>query len=662
MNDRERLLELRAQLHEHGRLYYTQDAPVISDYEYDMLMQELKAIEAAHPDWITADSPTQRIGGEPLEGFSEFRHEVPLESLNDVFDLDEVRAFDKRIRAAVDGDAVTYAVERKIDGLSVALVYENGVFVQGATRGNGTVGEDVTANLRTVRSIPLVLRDAPARLVVRGEVYMRKDSFEELNRRREEAGESLFANPRNAAAGSLRQLDPRIAAERRLDIFCFNIQSVEGVAFATHAETLDYLRSLGLPVSPTYEVYSDIEDVCRRIEELGADRDAQNYGIDGAVIKVNELNLRARLGSAAKYPRWACAYKYPPEEKQTKLLDITITVGRTGVLTPNAVLEPVQLAGTTVSRASLHNADYIAAKDVRIGDTVIVRKAGDIIPEIVGNVPSLRPDDAVPYVMPDRCPECGSPVFRDEEGAALRCTGVNCPAQLVRRLVHFCSRVAMDIEGCGPAVLESLIEAGLVSDTADLYRLTPEQIEVLDRMGKKSAENLCRSIGESKSRGLARLLYAFGIRQVGKAAADTLAARFGSMKALLEADAETLTAIPDIGGITADYILQWRANPDTQAILDRLSAVGVVMEAPVAEATSDALAGLTFVLTGTLSGFTRSEAGEEIVRRGGKVSGSVSKKTSYVVAGEEAGSKLTKAESLGVKILNEDEFRALLGM
>jgi len=662
MNDRERLQQLRAQLHEHGRLYYTQDAPTISDYEYDMLMQELKALETAHPDWITPDSPTQRVGGEPLTTFAEFRHEVPLESLNDVFDLDEVRAFDKRVRAAVDGESVSYVVERKIDGLSVALVYENGIFVQGATRGNGIVGEDVTANLRTVRSIPLVLRDAPARLIVRGEVYMRKDSFEELNRRRDKSGESLFANPRNAAAGSLRQLDPRIAAERTLDIICFNVQSVQGAEFSTHAESLDFLRGLGLPVSPTYEVYTDIEDVCRRIGELGDDRAAQPFGIDGAVIKVNELALRARLGSAAKYPRWACAYKYPPEEKQTKLLDITITVGRTGVLTPNAVLEPVQLAGTTVSRASLHNADYIASKDVRIGDTVIVRKAGDIIPEIVGSVPALRPEDAVPYQMPDVCPDCGAPVFRDEEEAALRCTGANCPAQLLRRLTHFCSRDAMDIEGCGPAVLDSLIDADLVKSPADLYKLMPEQVATLERMGKKSAENLCRSIEESKSRGLARLLYAFGIRQVGKAAAETLASRFGSMDALLTADAETLTAIPDIGGITADYILQWRAGEETTALLAQLAEAGVCMDAPVVQAASEELAGLTFVLTGTLSGFTRSEAGEEIVRRGGKVSGSVSKKTSYVVAGEEAGSKLAKAESLGVKVLNEEEFRTLLGL
>ena len=644
------ILQLREQLNEYARLYYDLDAPAVSDYEYDMLMNRLKALEAEHPELVTPDSPTQRVGGHVLEQFEPVRHPVPLMSLTDVFSLDEVRAFDRRIRESVE--APRYVLEWKIDGLSVALEYIDGVFVRGATRGDGVTGEDVTQNLRTVRSIPLQIPDAPHRVIVRGEVYMSRPRFAKLNVVREARGESLFANPRNAAAGSLRQLDPKIAAERGLDIFVFNLQLMEGGPELTgHAQTLEWLAAHGFTVSPDYRIYDDIESVCARIDEMEALRDGLGFGTDGAVVKVDSLADRERLGNTAKAPKWAVAYKYPPEEAKTRLLDITVTVGRTGVLTPNAVLEPVRLAGTTVSRASLHNLDWIRERDLRVGDLVTVRKAGEIIPEIVSADPSSRPEGALPFQMPE--------VERDEDMAAIRCTGADCPTQLLRRLVHFCSRDAMDIEGCGPAVLQSLIDENLVRDPADLYTLDTEKVASLPRMGEKSAENLLRAVEASRSRGMARLLYAFGIRQVGSAAADTLAVRFGSLEELMEADEETLTAIPDIGGTTAAYIRAWATEDAARDLVARLKALGVDT-ASHSEPVSDKLAGMTFVLTGTLSKYTRSQASQLITSLGGKVAGSVSKKTTYVVAGEDAGSKLAKAEALGVPVLDEDGLESLI--
>ncbi|MEA4822755.1 MAG: NAD-dependent DNA ligase LigA [Clostridiaceae bacterium] len=660
MNDiKNEIHSLRRKIDEYARLYYDLDSPSISDAEYDAQMNKLRELEAAYPELITPDSPTQRVGGHVLGQFEPVRHAVPLMSLNDVFSIDEVRAFDRRVHETVP--QVRYVVEWKIDGLSVALEYVDGVLVRGATRGDGVTGEDVTQNLRTVRTIPLTIPDAPHRLIVRGEIYMSRPRFAALNARRETAGESVFANPRNAAAGSLRQLDPKIAAERGLDIFIFNLQLVEGAAqpFLSHAETLTWLRDKGFTVSPDYRVYDDIESVCTRIEEMETLRDALPFGTDGAVVKVDSIAARGALGETAKAPKWAVAYKYPPEEAQTRLRGIIITVGRTGVLTPNAVLDPVRLAGTTVSRASLHNLDWITERDLRVGDLVTVRKAGEIIPEIVSAELSARPEGTEPFRMPEVCPVCGAKVERDEDMAATRCTGADCPAQLLRRLVHFCSRDAMDIEGCGPALLQALIDGGFVRDPADLYTLDAQRVANLNRMGNKSAENLMRAIENSKSRGMARLLYAFGIRQVGSAAADTLASHFPDLDSLMQADKQSLTAVPDIGETTAAYITAWAAEDAAKMLVERLKTLGVDTVSRVTK-LSDKLLGLTFVLTGTLSHYTRAEATAEITSRGGKVSGSVSKKTSYVVAGEDAGSKLEKAESLGVTVLSEDDFTTLL--
>lgn len=657
MDAKERAAHLRERLSYYAKLYYEKDAPEISDYEYDLLMQELRRIESEHPELITPDSPTMRVGGAPVEGFEQYRHDVPLQSLNDVFSFEEVEAFDRRVRETIEDPA--YVVELKIDGLSVALEYQDGQFVRGATRGNGEVGEDVTLNLRTVRSIPLTLENVPGRLVVRGEVFMDHHALEVLNERREEEGQPLFANCRNAAAGSLRQLDSRITASRALDIFCFNVQSATDVSFTSHRESLDWLKAHGFKVSPTYQIFHDIADVCKEIRRLGELRGELSFDIDGAVVKVDSLADRERLGATTKAPRWAVAYKYPPEEKATLLRDIVVSVGRTGTLTPNAVLEPVRVSGSLVSRASLHNEAYIKEKDIRIGDTVIIRKAGDIIPEIVCAVPELRPENAVPYVMPERCPVCGAPVSRLEGEAALRCTGAECPAQLLRNLEHFASRPAMDIEGLGEAVVEQLVKEGLVSSCADIYDLKVEDLEKLDRFARKSAENLIRAIDESRHRELSRLICAFGIRQVGERAARSLARTFGSLDRFMAATREELLAVEDIGEITADCILEWFAQEQSQDIIERLRAAGVNFESN--EAPQDLrFAGMTFVLTGSLTRFTRDEAGAEIEKRGGKVSGSVSKKTSIVVAGENAGSKLDKANTLGIRVIGEDEFLDLL--
>ena len=648
--------QLRRELERAGYEYYVLDKPTMSDYDYDHKLRRLEELEQAHPETVTPDSPTQRVGGQALSTFEPVQHRVPLESLQDVFDFDEVRAFDQRVQSTVTG--AVYVVEPKVDGLSVALEYENGLFVRGATRGDGQVGEDVTANLRTVRSIPLRVDGAPEHLIVRGEVFMPKKVFHTLNDERERRGEALFANPRNAAAGSLRQQDPKIAAQRKLDILVFNVQWSDGVAFQTHEETLDYLAQKGFKVIP-HKLCTTMDQVTERITQIGEDRDQFSFDIDGAVVKVNDLSQRAVLGSTAKFPRWAAAYKYPPEVKPSRLTDIVVQVGRTGVLTPKAVLEPVRLAGTTVTSATLHNQDFISDKDIRIGDTVLVRKAGEIIPEVLSVVLDKRPEDSRPYFLPKTCPVCGAPVERDEDGAHMRCTGAECPAQLLRNLTHFASRDAMDIDGLGVAVVENLVNAGLVKTPGDLYFLKEEDVAELDRMGKKSAQNLMAAIERSKSQDLARLIYAFGIRQVGQKAGKILAARFKTMDALEQATLEELTAVNDVGEITARSILTWLASPQSRHLIARLREAGVNMTA--AEQGSDQrFAGMTFVLTGGLEQFTRDQAAAMIEDRGGKSAGSVSKKTTYVVAGEGAGSKLKKALDLGVPVLTEQEFLELM--
>ena len=657
MDVEKEIISLRRELERHNRLYYVEDAPEISDYEYDMLMQRLKALEAEHPELITPDSPTQKVGGEALSKFEPVQHQVPLESLTDVFSYEELFAFGERMDASLPGGH-SYVVEPKIDGLSMSLEYENGVFVRGATRGDGVTGENVTENLRTVRSLPLRIENAPERLIVRGEVYMSKAVFEELNARRDLKGEPLLANPRNAAAGSMRQLDPKVAASRKLDIICFNMQYSSDEKYLSHTETLDAMRSMGFPVVP-YKKFNDIKDCVERIRWLGEHRGDLPYDMDGAVIKLDSLSQRAALGSTAKAPRWAVAFKYPPEKKESRVLDIVVQVGRTGVLTPKVIVEPVRLAGTTVSAATLHNQDNIDRLDLRIGDTVLLQKAGEIIPEVLSVNKAKRPADAVPFTMPTVCPECGSPVVRDEDGVALRCTSPECPAQRLRNIAHFASREAMDIEGLGISVCESLISSGLVKDASDLYYLEAEPVSRLDRMGDKSAKNLIAAIENSKQAGLARLLCAFGIRQVGQKAAKVLASYYGDLDELMAADAEALTTIPDIGGITAGFIVNWFGNPQSQDLIHKLRAAGVSF-ASREEKKDDRFAGLTFVLTGTLSRFTRDEASAIIESFGGKASSSVSKKTAYVLAGENAGSKLTKAESLGIKIISEEEFETMI--
>ena len=656
MNYREEMKQLRETLNAHGYRYYVLDDPQISDYEYDHMLRRLEDLEREHPEEITPDSPTQRVGGPALSEFAPVEHPVPLESLQDVFNGGEVEEFLERV-AGTFPDA-EYSVEPKVDGLSVALEYRDGVFVRGATRGDGRVGEDVTENLRTIRSIPMTLPEKLPRLIVRGEVYMARSVFEEINARRELEGKPLMANPRNAAAGSLRQLDPKVAAQRRLDIAVFNLQLAEGRTFASHTETLDYLKDQHFKVISGRRLRR-LPEILEEIERLNDTRMERPFDMDGAVIKLNRLADREVLGSTAKCPKWAIAYKYPPEKKPAKVLDIVVQVGRTGVLTPKAVLSPVRLAGTTVTNATLHNQDYITQKDIRIGDTVIVQKAGEIIPEVVEVVPGERPETAQPYFLPDTCPVCGAPVTRDPDGAAVRCTGAECPAQLLRNLTHFASRNAMDIDGLGPAVMNQLIESGLVKTAADLYGLRAEEIAQLDRMGAKSAQNAVEAIAKSRENDLWRLLFALGIRQVGEKAAKVLAARFGSFDALANASEEELTAIDDVGPITARYLREWLESPQSKDLIARLKVAGVNMESRTKPVDSR-FAGQTFVLTGALTRFTRDEAAEMIEQRGGKAAGSVSKKTTCVVAGENAGSKLKKAQELQIPVLTEEEFLALL--
>ncbi len=649
--------QLREALNEHNYHYYVLDAPTISDFEYDKMLRELEDLEAAHPELVTPDSPTQRVGGKALDSFQQVTHRVPLQSLQDVFSPDELLDFDRRVRESADSPE--YLLEPKVDGLSVALEYADGVFVRGATRGDGQVGEDVTENLRTIRSIPMRLEQAPASLIVRGEVYMPRKTFEKLNGERELRGEALFANPRNAAAGSMRQLDPKIAAARGLDMVVFNIQYTDREPFATDSAALDWLRSLRFKVID-YRLSGDMGEIQSAIFELGDQREKYPFDIDGAVVKVNSLTQREGLGETAKFPRWAAAYKYPPEQKESVVEDIVVQVGRTGVLTPKAVVAPVRLAGTTVTNATLHNQDFITEKDIRIGDRVIVQKAGEIIPEIVSVVKEKRPEGTVPYLLPKVCPVCGAPVERDEDGAHIRCTGAECPAQLLRTLTHFASRDAMDIEGLGPAVVEGLVEAGMVKTPADLYRLDRDEVAKLERMGKKSADNLLAAIEKSKGNDLSKLLFAFGIRQVGQKAGKILAARFGSLDRLAQATEEELTAINDVGGITARYLTEWFAAPQSQHLIAALKEAGVNMESQAAP-VGDRLAGITFVLTGELSACSRKEAGDKLEAQGAKVSGSVSKKTGCVIAGEAAGSKLRKAQELGVPVLDEEQFLVLVG-
>ncbi len=659
-----RIEELRQKIEYNARLYYENDAPEISDFEYDAMFRELGELEREFPELDSPVSPTKRVGGRALDKFEKFTHAVQMGSLTDVFSMDELRDFTDRMENIL-GDDVAYSVEPKIDGLSVSLIYRDGVFVKGATRGDGFVGEDVTENLRTVRSIPLKLKEKIPYLNVRGEVYMPRAVFDELNEARESQGQPLFANPRNAAAGSLRQLDSRICASRRLEIFVFNLQ--EGALYAdgkeakTHTETLARLDELGFTTLPMRKALIGYEAVKEHIEALGDARPELAFDMDGAVVKLDSLEGRRKVGEGTGVPKWAVAFKYPPEEKVTRLLSVDIQVGRTGVLTPTANLEPVRLAGTTVSRATLHNANYIAERDIRIGDKVIIRKAGEIIPEILRSIPAERDGTQTVFTMPSVCPSCGHPVVRDEcgDGAATRCIYAGCPAQTSRSIVHFASKGAMNIDGLGPQVVELLLANGKISDITDLYTLRAEDIEGLERMGKKSAEKLVSAIAESKSRGLERLLYALGVRQVGEVAAEEIALKMRTLDAVMSASFEDFAEIPDIGEITATALVEFFAAESTVELCKKLKELGLKTDA-VAEERAATLEGVTFVITGTLPTMSRDEATALIKKAGGKVSGSVSKKTSYVLAGEAAGSKLTRANELGVTVIDENALMDML--
>ncbi len=656
MDPKKRIDELTTLLKDAGYRYYVLDDPQMLDFEYDHLLRELEELEAEHPEFAAEDSPTKRVGGEALSQFEKVTHPVPLMSLQDVFSLDELNEFLEKILDIEPSAA--FSVEPKIDGLSVALEYVDGKFVRGATRGDGNVGEDVTENLKTIHSIPMTIENAPSRLIVRGEVFMPKKSFAALNQRQEEEGKPLFANPRNAAAGSLRQLDPKIAAKRGLDIYIFNVQLAEGVTFQSHAESLDYLRERKFKVIPS-KMLSSIEAIDEEILSINEHRENLICDIDGAVVKLEDLVQRERLGATAKFPRWAAAYKYPPEIKPTVVEDIVVQVGRTGVLTPKAVVRPVRLAGTTVTNATLHNQDFISQRDIRIGDTVLIRKAGEIIPEILEVDISKRPGDAVPYHLPENCPICGSKVEKDEDGAFLRCTGAECPAQLSRNIAHFVSRDAMDIEGLGSAIVEALIEKDLIRSPADIYYLTLDDVKSLWKSGTTAAKKLLASIEASKQQDVSRLIFALGIRQVGAKTGKVLASTFGSLDALMAASMEELTAVADVGAVTAENIFSWFRQEQSIHLIERLRQAGVNFES-TRTITDTRFAGKTFVLTGALSKFTREEATEKIELFGGKAAGSVSKKTSYVVAGENAGSKLRKAQELGIPVLTEDEFLEMI--
>ena len=652
---KKRVEELRAVIEKNNRLYYDQDAPELEDFEYDALMRELRALENQFPQLLTEDSPTQKVGGTASSKLPKVTHSVKMESLLDAFSYDELRDFDRRVRDA--GIEPEYVVEIKIDGLSCSLEYENGELVRASTRGDGVVGEDVTANVRAIKKIPKKLKNAPEFLEVRGEVYMPHEAFQHLCAEQELQGAAPFKNPRNAAAGSLRQKDAKITGSRGLSIFIFNVQQVRGKELTTHAESLDYLKSLGLPVSPRYHIVHDIEDAIKEIEQIGQNRSKLDFDMDGAVIKVNHFAQRDLMGSTNKFPRWAIAFKYPPEVKETTLRSIEVAVGRTGILTPTACFDPVFLAGTTVARATLHNEDFIRQFGLCIGDTIQVRKAGDIIPEVIGVV--CHPEDAVPYQMPKVCPSCGAPVVHLEDEAALRCVNPECPAQSLRNIIHFASRDAMDIDGLGTAVATQLVEKGLVHTVSDLYDLTLEQLLTLEKFKEKKATNLLHAIENSKQNNLDKLLFGFGIRNIGDKAAALLAEHFGTLEAIREADIEKISEIDGFGGVMGQSVVEFFAKDGTTDLIRRLADAGVNMTWK-GEPKGDKLAGMTLVVTGTLETLSRNEAEALIVKNGGKASGSVSKKTAYVVAGTAAGSKLTKAQALGVPVLTEEEFLAML--
>ena len=646
-----RAKELRDLLLYHNHRYYDLDSPEISDYEYDMLLRELENIEAEFPELVTKDSATQRVGGSKGEKFSPVVHKVLMESLHDSFSYDELRDFDRKVREVTENPE--YIVEPKFDGLSVSVEYKNGVFVRGSTRGDGAVGEDVTDNLMTIRSLPKIIQNAPEFLEVRGEVYMSFETFEKLCEQMEENEETPFKNPRNAAAGSLRQKDSKITAQRTLDIFIFNIQQIEGKELSNHKDSLDYLKSLGLPVAPFYNVFRDMEDVIKEVERIGNSRGEFPFAIDGAVIKVNDFNQRTELGRTAKFPKWAEAYKYPPEEKSTTLIDIEVNVGRTGAVTPVGIFEPVLLAGTTVSRAVLHNKAFIEEKGIMIGDRVILRKAGEIIPEVVRL--DCHTEESKEFAFPTLCPSCGSVLFQSEDEAVIRCTNSACPAQLKRHIIHFAMRDAMDIDGLGPAVITQLIDTGLIKSVADLYKLRAIDISTIERMGEKSALNLIDALEKSKSNELYRLIFALGIRHIGLKAAKLISDHFLSIDKILEAEEEDYLAIDGFGTVMAQSAVQYFSLPATKELINELKASGVKMPEVEKKAEGGIFDGKTFVLTGTLPTMTRSEASKIIEANGGKTSSSVSKKTSFVLAGEDAGSKLTKAQSLGVTIITEEE-------
>lgn len=663
MNIEERINHLRKLISYHSKRYYENDAPEISDFEYDKMFEELKALEAEHPEYSSPTSPTQRVGGRALDKFEKVKHEVKMASLTDVFSFEELRDFIRRVKSEV-GEDTEFSVEPKIDGLSISLKYENGALTVGATRGDGTTGEDVTANVKTIRTVPLEINEK-ASITVRGEVFMPHKSFEKLNREKEENGESLWANPRNAAAGSLRCLDSKETAKRGLDIFVFNFQAGE-IDAKTHKETIDKISSYGFKTIPLLYVGSNEDEIVNAVIALGENRPLLDYDIDGTVIKVNSLEKRKELGEGTSTPKWAVAYKFPPEQKKTKLLDIVIQVGRTGVLTPNAVLEPVKLAGTSVSRATLHNIDIIKEKDIRIGDTVIVQKAGDIIPEVVGSVKEARTGNEVPYNMPEKCPSCGGSLTYDDADdfiddgedftlGALRCTNPSCPAQLERNITHFASKKAMNIDGVGGKLVKALLKTNLINDASDLYYLSKDEISRLERMGEKSAQNFVDSVEASKEAGLARLIFALGIRHVGEVASSALASKFGSIDALFTATEEEIKETEDFGDVMAKSVVEFFKKDETKYIVEHLKNAGVKTTEEIKELSNE-FEGLTFVLTGTLENMTRDEAGEMIKARGGKVSSSVSSKTDYVLAGEAAGSKLTKAQALGVKIIDKEAF------
>jgi len=667
MKDREtaarRIEELRRLIHYHDYKYYVEDSPEIPDQEYDRLFRELKQLEADYPELITPDSPTQRVGGQVAEGFSVVEHKVAMLSLDNAFSPAELYEFEERLKRALPGEEFRYVAELKIDGLGVALLYRDGLLVRGSTRGDGRVGEDVTANLRTIRSIPLRLDQGRYRffeLEVRGEVYLRRDDFERLNRERERNGEPTFANPRNAAAGSVRLLDPSLTARRPLNIFIYGISYLDPPLFSTHSESLAALRSLGFRINPRNATLNSMEEVISYCQEMERKREELEYEVDGVVVKVDSLDQQRRLGSTSRHPRWAIAYKFAAHQAITRVREIIVGVGRTGALTPVAVLEPVELGGATVSRATLHNEDEVARKDVRVGDTVLVERAGEVIPQVVRVLPEKRRPDSRTFIMPRTCPVCGAAVFRPEGEAVSRCTDASCPAQIKERLIHYGSRRAMDIDGLGEKIVDQLVDSGLVKDFADLYRLDVPTLCRLERMAEKSAGNLVRAIESSKDRGLARLLYGLGIRYVGEHVAEVLASRYRSLEALSRATQEELQEIPEIGPRIAQSVAHFFAQEENRRVIDKLRQVGVRMEEAEAVRIAPTLRGKVFVLTGALEGFSREEAKEEITRRGGRVSSSVSRKTDYVVAGKDPGSKLQEARRLGVRVLDEEEFRSLL--